>query len=445
MANENLAVVILAGGQGSRMKSKRPKVLHRLAGRSILSHVVAVAAALKPKRIVAVVPPAHPEIERAAQPAAIAVQRNPRGTGHAVQCGMAALAGFKGTVLVLLGDVPLITLATLRRVLRARRGAAVVVLGFRPKDAARYGRMLVDRKGNLTAIVEYKDTTAEQRAIDLCNSGVMAIEGAHLADLLAALSPDNAQREYLLTDIVKEANRRGLGVRAAEGAAEELPGINSRSELAAAEALFQARLRQAVMAAGATLVAPETVMLSYDTRLGRDCIVGPFVVFGPGVRVAEGAEIRAFSHLEGASIGAGALVGPYARLRPGAVIGKNAHIGNFVEVKQAQIGAGAKANHLSYIGDASVGAGANIGAGTITCNYDGFAKHRTKIGAGASVGSNTALVAPVSVGRGAITAAGSVITENVAPNALALARSRQTELKGWASRFRARKGKTKRD
>ncbi|MFQ5971513.1 MAG: bifunctional UDP-N-acetylglucosamine diphosphorylase/glucosamine-1-phosphate N-acetyltransferase GlmU, partial [Alphaproteobacteria bacterium] len=352
------------------------------------------------------------------------------------------LDSYRGTVLVLYGDSPLIGAETIERMLERAAEPdrpAVVVLGFRPLDPGEYGRLVVGADGMLEAIVEAHEAGPEERAIDLCNSGFVAVDGARLFDLVDRVHNDNAKGEYYLTDIVRLARRDGLACAAVEAPADELMGIDSRADLAVAEILLQTELRARAMAAGATLVDPTTVWLSFDTVLGHDVAIEPNVFIGPGVRVGDGATIKAFSHLEGAIIGPGAVVGPFARLRPGAEIGARAHVGNFVEAKNAVLGEGAKANHLSYVGDADVGPGANIGAGTITCNYDGFAKHRTSIGAGAFIGSNSALVAPVSVGRDAIVAAGSTINRDVADGALALARGQQVEKPGWAARWRARK------
>jgi bifunctional UDP-N-acetylglucosamine pyrophosphorylase/glucosamine-1-phosphate N-acetyltransferase len=359
-----------------------------------------------------------------------------------VRTACEAVDGFDGTVLVLYADAPLISRQTLMRMLEARRRApapAVVVLGFRPSDPGPYGRLIVDADGTLQAIVEAGDATPEQEAIALCNAGVMAIDSGPLPGLLARVGTENAKGEVYLTDIVAIARGDGLACAVVEGDEAELIGVNSRADLARAEAVVQERLRAAAMAGGASLADPETVYFSHDTRLGRDVTVGPHVVFGPGVAVGDDVEIRAFCHIEGARIAAGARIGPFARLRPGTDIAAEAHIGNFVEIKNTTVETGAKINHLAYVGDSRVGAKANVGAGTITCNYDGFAKHHTDIGAGAFIGSNTALVAPVTVGDGAIIGAGSVITGDVAADALALTRADQEELKGWAKRFRGRK------
>jgi len=438
MNDRPLAVLVLAAGKGTRMRSERPKVLHQVAGRSMLGHAIAAAETLGAERIVVIVAPGMDEVARAAAPHAVAVQERQLGTGDAVQSARGALDGFMGDVLVLYGDCPLIRAETLNAMRAQRRGEAVTVLGIRVPGPSPYGRLVLAGDGTLDRIVEALDATEAERRIDLCNSGVMLIDGTRLFDLLDGIGSANAKGEYYLTDIVAAARRAGLACRVVEAPAEEALGVNSRVELAEAEAVMQARLRRKVMENGATLIDPATVWLCHDTAIGRDVTIEPNVVFGPGVTIGDGVEIRAFCHIERATVADGAIIGPYARLRPGAEIGAKAHIGNFVEIKNARIDAGAKANHLSYIGDADVGAGANIGAGTITCNYDGFAKHRTVIGAGAFIGSDTTLVAPVTVGDGAFTGAGSTITEDVPADALAVARGRQAVKEGWAEAFRAR-------
>ena len=443
MAENRIAAVVLAAGKGTRMKTELPKVLHKLAGRPMIAHVLANLAPLACERIVVVIGPGMGGIAAAVAPHATALQAEPLGTGHAVLAARAALQGSVGDVLIVYGDCPFISSATIGRLLARRRAAdrpAVVALGMRPADPAQYGRLIVGADGMLEAIVEYRDAGAEQRAITLCNSGVMAIDGQRLFALLDRVGNANAKGEYYLTDVVAIARADGAACAVVEAPADELIGINSRAELAAAEAILQDRLRAQAMEDGATLIDPQTVFFSFDTRLGRDVLVGPNVVFGPGVDVGDGAEIKAFCHLEGARVAAGAAIGPFARLRPGTIIGERARIGNFVEAKNANVGPGARANHLTYLGDAVVGAGANVGAGTITANYDGFNKHKTEIGAGASIGSNSVLVAPVKVGRGAIVGAGSVITQSVSADALALARGRQAEKPGWAAKFRESKG-----
>jgi bifunctional UDP-N-acetylglucosamine pyrophosphorylase / glucosamine-1-phosphate N-acetyltransferase len=447
MSPQRVAAIILAAGKGTRMKSDLPKVMHRVAGRTMIRHVLDATAPLAPARTIVVLAPGMDEVAQEAPGAQIAIQAAPLGTGHAALAARPALADLLAgdgldDVLVLFGDTPLLTSATLAAMLAERRRepqAAIVVLGMRPAEPGAYGRLVCDDKGMLDAIVEAKDANAAQRAIGLCNSGVMAIAARHLLALLTAIGTDNAKGEYYLTDIVAIARRQGMPCRVVEAPLDELVGINSRADLAAAEAIMQRRLREAAMAGGATLVDPGTVFFSADTKVGRDVTIGPFVHFGPGVVIADKAEIRAFCDIAGARVASGAIVGPFARLRPGAEIGAGAHIGNFVEIKQARIGAGAKANHLSYVGDAEVGAGANIGAGTITCNYDGFTKTVTRIGEGAFIGSNTVLVAPVSVGAGAYIAAGSAITRDVADDALAVGRAQQVDKPGRAKLIRKMK------
>ena len=441
MTEEKIAAIVLAAGMGTRMQSDRPKVMHPLAGRPMIAHLLGTLAELAPAYTAVVVGPGMEEVAQAVAPHPVVIQTDRLGTGHAVAQAKDLLDGFDGTVLVLYGDTPLITRATLEAMLDCRRRyphPTVVVLGFRPPDGGEYGRLLMGPHG-LEAIVEYRDATPDQRAVPLCNSGVMAVDGRHLFDLAGRLGTANAKGEYYLTDIVALAANGGAHCGVVEGSAEELLGINSRAELAAAEAVVQSRLRSAAMAGGATLIDPATVYFAWDTALGRDVTIGPSVVFGPGVSVGDRVEIRPFCHLEAVTIAADAVIGPFARLRPGARIGEGAHVGNFVEIKNAAVEAGAKVNHLTYIGDARIGAGANVGAGTITCNYDGFTKSFTDIGAGAFIGSNSALVAPVTVGDGAIVGAGSVVTKDVTAGALAVARGSQLELPGWADRFRARK------
>jgi bifunctional UDP-N-acetylglucosamine pyrophosphorylase/glucosamine-1-phosphate N-acetyltransferase len=447
MTMSNTAAIILAAGMGTRMESALPKVMHPVAGRPMVLHVLETAAALSPEKTMVV---AGPEMDELVTLMAthdltpdVAVQTERLGTGHAVMAARDVLGDFNGTVMVLYGDTPLIEAETLvaLRDARTEAGADVAVLGFRPLDPGAYGRLITDEAGELIEIVEARDATEDQLLVDLCNSGVMAINGAKLGGLLDGLTNDNAKGEYYLTDIIALARANGGRCVVVEGDEEEFLGVNSRAELADAEDLMQNRLRRAALAGGATLIDPATVYFFWDTTLGRDVTVGPNVVFGPGVTIADNVQIKAFSHLEGASVAAGAIIGPFARLRPGAAIGEDAHIGNFVEIKNATIAAGAKANHLSYIGDATVGAKANIGAGTITCNYDGYTKSLTEIGAGAFIGSNTALVAPVKVGDGAVTGAGSVITKDVEADALAVTRSEQKAAAGWATKQRDRKAR----
>jgi bifunctional UDP-N-acetylglucosamine pyrophosphorylase/glucosamine-1-phosphate N-acetyltransferase len=447
MTSNTVSAVILAAGKGTRMKSALPKVLHAVGGRPMVLHVLDAVGRIGAERSVVVIgPDMEGDVAPAVAPAQTAVQHDQAGTADAVKAARAALAGVGGTVLVLYGDTPLIAPETLSAMVAAREegGHAVVVLGFRPEDPGPYGRLVTDDDGALTEIVEAKDASPEQLAIGLCNSGVMAVDGAVLFDLLDRVGNDNAKGEYYLTDIVglARASQRSCGIIEAD--ADELMGVNDRADLAVAEAVFQSRRRAAAMAAGVTLRDPTTVYFSWDTELGSDVEVEPHVVFGPGVRVGDGAQIRAYSHLEGAEVGAGAQVGPFARLRPGAKLGAKSRVGNFVEVKNAVLGDGAKANHLTYLGDAEIGAGANIGAGTITCNYDGFRKHKTTIEAGAFIGSDSQLVAPVTVGRDAFVGSGTTVTKDVPRSGLALARVKQVNVEGWADRFRQAQEKRKR-
>jgi bifunctional UDP-N-acetylglucosamine pyrophosphorylase/glucosamine-1-phosphate N-acetyltransferase len=423
------------------MKSDLHKVLHPIAGRPMIEHLLESVEALGAERIVVVVGDRRGQLEAAlAGRADFAVQEPQLGTGHAVLQAKESLAGFDGDVLLLSGDVPFIRPATMRAMLDALHGVAdpaAVVLGFRPPDAGAYGRVVAGADGRVARIVELRDASDEERAIGLCNSNLFAVRSEYLWTLLEGVGNDNSQGEYYLTDIVAIGAAAGRATLLIEGDAAEAIGPNSRADFALAELAWQTRRRAEAMAEGASLIAPETVWFAFDTMLGRDVTIEPNVFFGPGVRVADGARIRAFSHIEGAVIGAGAEIGPYARLRPGTEIGERARIGNFVETKKARLGPGAKANHLTYLGDAEVGAGANVGAGTITCNYDGFFKYGTVIGEGAFIGSNSALVAPVSIGAGAIVGAGSVVTRDVEADALALARGAQQVKPGWAARFRA--------
>ncbi len=443
MTDRSSLAILLAAGEGTRMRSALPKVMHKVAGLPMLGHVLNAATAAGIGRFAIVVGSGAEAVRSFAAsqgaPAAIFEQTERRGTAHAVLAAREALADVADDVVVLYGDTPLVTPETIAR-LRAEiaAGAAVVVLGFRPADPTGYGRLIVE-KGSLVAIREERDASPEERQIGLCNAGLMAFAGAGLLHLLASIGNDNAKHEYYLTDAVGIAHAAGLPVVAIETTADEVAGVNTRAELADVEAIWQRRARRRAMLAGVTLIAPDTVFLAHDTVLEADVTIEPNVVFGPGVTVESGAVIHAFSHLEGAKVERGAAVGPFARLRPGATLGPKSKVGNFVEVKNAEIGAGAKVSHLTYIGDATVGAEANIGAGTVTCNYDGFDKALTVIGEGAFIGSNSALVAPVTIGDGAYVGSGSVITEDVAPDALALGRARQVEKPGWAARFRAAK------
>ncbi|MFC4294887.1 bifunctional UDP-N-acetylglucosamine diphosphorylase/glucosamine-1-phosphate N-acetyltransferase GlmU [Novosphingobium tardum] len=435
-----LAVVILAAGQGTRMKSDKHKVLHPIAGRPMLLHLMSSVDALGAARKVVVVGSGRNQLEAAVGgEAALAVQDPQLGTGHAVQQAEAALAGFEGDVLILYGDVPFVRPETLRAMLERLHAAdepAVVVLGFEPDDALQYGRVLAHDDGRIAKMVEFKDATDQERACTLCNSGLMAVRSDDLFPLLARVGNGNAQGEYYLVDIVNIANSEGRACAVVTtDDPDEVAGINSRAELAEAEARWQRRRRLGAMAEGASLVAPETVWFAWDTELGRDVTIEPNVVFGPGVKIGDGVTIKAFSHLAGATLAHGAEAGPFARLRPGAVLEEGAKVGNFVEVKAATLGKGAKASHLTYLGDAEIGAGANIGAGTITCNYDGYFKYRTIIGERAFIGSNSALIAPVRIGADAIVAAGSAVSRDVADGELRMVRAEQLVKPGWADRF----------
>jgi bifunctional UDP-N-acetylglucosamine pyrophosphorylase/glucosamine-1-phosphate N-acetyltransferase len=439
------AAVILAAGQGTRMKSALPKVLHKVAGLPLLGHVIIALRAAGVERIVVVTSPAGEAVREYARAMGCdhAIQHQQLGTGHAALAAKEALADFAGTLVIANGDMPLITAGTITECLAAQARTGLALLTFQPADPAAYGRVMLSPDGYLARIVEYKDATESERAITLCNGGCYAADAQSFFRWAAALKNENVQQEYYLTDVPALARLDGIKCAIAMTDEVSVTGVNSRAELAAAEKLFQDRVRARLLADGVTMTAPETVFFSHDTVIDRDVEIEPFVVFGPGVSVKTGARLRSHSHLEGAAVESGAIIGPFARLRPGAKIGEGAHIGNFVEVKNANIGAGAKANHLTYLGDAVVGAGANIGAGTITCNYDGFTKAVTEIGAGAFIGSDTALVAPVKIGDRAITAAGSVITHDVAADALAIARGTQTEKAGWAKAFRDKKQKEK--
>ena len=437
------AVVILAAGQGTRMRSDTHKVLHPIASRPLLLHLLDRVDALGADKRVVVVGKGREQVEAAiaGRDAAVAVQAEQKGTGHAVQQAASALAGYDGPVLILFGDTPFVEAETLRRMLDrldGDGGPGVVVLASSPADPAKYGRIILGQGDHIARMVEYRDATEAERAVRLCNSGMMAVRATDLFRWLGKVGNDNAAQEYYLPDVVNVARAEGRDAVVIEGDPYETAGVNSRAELAHLELEWQRRRREEVLDEGATLIDPESVWFAYDTKLARDVTVEPHVVFGPGVEVAEGATIHAFSHIEGAIIGAKASIGPFARIRPGTRLAAKTKVGNFVELKKAQIGDGAKVNHLSYVGDAEVGAGANIGAGTITCNYDGFGKYRTVIGAGAFIGSNTALVAPVTVGEGAVVGAGSVITKDVEADSLAIERNEQKGIAGWAKRFRER-------
>ncbi len=430
------ALIVLAAGRGTRMNSDLPKVLHPLAGVPLFVHAVTVGRTLEPARIVLVAGHGAEAVTKAAAEyapeAEVVIQAEQLGTGHAVAQALPALAGFEGRVIVLFGDTPFVREETLARL--ANSTAGVTVLGFEAADPGRYGRLMVAGDA-LERIVEYKDATEAERAITLCNSGVIAADAAVLAELVGGLTNDNAAGEYYLTDIVAAARARGLTAEVVRCDEAETMGINTRAELARAEALFQASARDEAMENGVTLTAPETVIFALDTVIGRDAVVGPYVVFGPGVTIESGAEIKAFCHLTGCHVSRGADVGPFARLRPGAELAEDVHVGNFVEIKNAILDEGVKVGHLTYLGDAQIGARTNIGAGTVTCNYDGVMKHRTTIGADVFVGSDTMLVAPVTLGDRAMTGSGSVITEDVPADALALGRAKQINKPGLATRL----------
>ena len=445
MTERPLAVVLLAAGKGTRMKSARPKVLHRLAGRTMIGHVLDTIGGLGPAGIVVVIGPDMAAVEAEVAPHRCVLQAGQRGTAEAVLAAREALADFAqpGTdVLIGFGDTPLFRPETLAAMVAARTASPrpdLVILGFRPQNPTGYGRVLLDEQGAPRAIVEHRDAGPEELRIDLCNAGLMLVDGGRLFGWLDRIGNDNAKGEFYLTDLAALAVRDEAGTALVEAPEEEVMGVDSRADLAVAEAVMQTRLRARAMAEGVTLVDPTTVWLSWDSRLGRDVTIHPSVIFGPGVTIGDDVEIRGFCHLEGVTIEPGAIVGPFARLRPGAVIGPDVHIGNFVEVKNATLERGAKANHLAYIGDARVGAATNVGAGTIFCNYDGYSKHRCEIGEGVFIGSNAALVAPVTIGDGALVAAGSTITDDVPADALALARGKQSNHEAAAARFRARK------
>ncbi|MDR6951048.1 bifunctional UDP-N-acetylglucosamine pyrophosphorylase/glucosamine-1-phosphate N-acetyltransferase [Ancylobacter sp. 3268] len=437
-----LLVIVLAAGEGTRMKSALPKVMHKVAGRSMVGHVLETAKAAGAAEIAVVIGPDHEqvaaEVHRLAPEASVFVQRERLGTAHAVLAATPALERGYDDILVMYGDTPLVRPQTLEA-LRAplAEGDGLAVLGFRPADPTGYGRLITWGE-DLVAIREEKDASEAEKAIGLCNAGLMAIDGKLALEVLSGIGNANAKGEYYLTDAVEAVIARGRPAAVCVAEAGEVAGVNTRAQLAEAEAVQQQRLRRAAMEGGATLVAPETVFFSADTRLGRDVVVEPNVVFGPGVTVADGVVIRAFSHIEGATLAGGVSVGPYARLRPGARLEEGVHIGNFVEIKNADLAPGVKVNHLSYVGDSTVGEGTNIGAGSITCNYDGFSKHRTTIGANAFIGTNSLMVAPVTIGDGAYIGTGSVITEDVPADALAIGRARQVNKPGLAARLRER-------
>jgi bifunctional UDP-N-acetylglucosamine pyrophosphorylase / glucosamine-1-phosphate N-acetyltransferase len=440
MSGRTCLAIVLAAGEGTRMRSSLPKALHQIGGRPLIEHVLGSASRAGCSQVAIVVGPDHEAVgalaRKLAPKAQIFEQRERRGTAHAVLAARKAITRKCDDILVMFSDTPLVRPETLKRLRKALRdGAAIAVLGFKPDNPAGYGRLLM-RGPELLAIREERDASIAERNIKFCNGGLMALAGKHALAILERIGNDNAKGEYYLTDAVAIARDMGLKAIAIETSEDDVRGINTKAQLAETEAVLQRRLRAAAMDSGVTMTAPETVFLSADTKFGRDVTIEPNVVFGPGVTVADGATIRSFSHLEGAHVGKGARVGPFARLRPGADLGKDVHVGNFVEVKEAKIEAGAKANHLSYIGDARVGEGANVGAGTITCNYDGVAKHRTEIGKGAFIGSNSSLVAPVKVGDNAYVGTGTVVTKDVPAGALVVARAKPTVKEGWAKRLR---------
>lgn len=446
MTAKKLACIILAAGKGTRMKSALPKPLHTIAGRAMVSHVVATCEALNPDKIVVVIGPDMQAVAEAVKPHATAIQQVANGTGGAALAAKEHFKGFDGDILIVFSDTPLVTSETMQRMVELRRQIPAIGLtysGFRPADPARYGRMVMDDDGTLKKIIEFKDAGAEEKKITLCNGGIVCADGAKLFDWLAQVGNDNAQKEYYLTDLPPIARKDNRTTHVVEMPEEETAGINTREDLAHLERMLQQRLRRQHMLNGATLTDPDSVFFSYDTVIGQDVTIGPNVIFGPGVTIANNAEILPFCHLEGASVAEGAHIGPFARLRPGTSVGTNAKVGNFVETKNVKLAPGVKASHLSYLGDADVGENTNIGAGTITCNYDGFMKYKTTIGKEAFIGSNTALIAPVTIGNGAIIGAGSSIGKDVPDNALGITRAPQVNKDGWATEFRRNKIKEK--
>ena len=438
----SLSVLVLAAGKGTRMNSQKPKVLHEIAGLPLVCHVIEAIKPLEPDNLVVVIAPDQEEIRGVVSPASIRIQEKSLGTGDAVKAGLSNLKNLCGTVLVAFGADPMITTSTLKRLISAREVVDppdVVVLGFRTENPDRYGRLVLDTHGKLERIVEVSEAHTIDKPVELYNAGVMAVNGAKIIEFLEALSPENGKKEYYLTDIVRIALKKGGYAKVVEGEEEETLGVDSRADLAKAEAMMQVRLRTKMLNNGVTLVSPETTFLSHDTRIGRDTIIHPNVVIGKNVDIGESVEIKSFSHLEGATVSDEVVVGPYARLRPGTEIERGAKVGNFVEIKKAKIGKGTKVNHLSYVGDANVGQEVNIGAGTITCNFDGFKKHLTVIGDGAFIGSNTSLIAPVEVGENAIIGAGSTVTTSVDDNAISVVRGELKEIPNGAARFRTKR------
>lgn len=437
-----LSVLVLAAGKGTRINSQKSKVLHEIAGLPLVCHVIEAIKPLEPDNLVVVIAPGQEELGEIVNPASIRIQEKSLGTGDAVKAGLSNLKNLSGTVLVAFGADPMITTSTLRRLISAREIADppdVVVLGFRTENPDRYGRLVLDADGKLERIVEVSEAHTIDKPVELYNAGVMAVNGAKIIEFLEALSPENGKKEYYLTDIVRIALKKGGYAQVVEGEEEETLGVDSRADLAKAEAMMQERLRTKMLNNGVTLVSPETTFLSHDTIIGRDTIIHPNVVIGKNVDIGESVEIKSFSHLEGAIVSDEVVIGPYARLRPGTEIEKRAKVGNFVEIKKAKIGEGTKVNHLSYVGDADVGQEVNIGAGTITCNFDGIKKHLTVIGDGAFIGSNTSLIAPVEVGKNAIIGAGSTITMSVDDNAISVVRGELKEIPNGATRFRTKR------
>lgn len=437
MTTTKTAIIILAAGKGTRMKSKTPKVLHEICGKPMVGHVIDTASYLASEKIITVVSNGMGDVEKAIKHASgVVIQEEQLGTGDAVKPALKKLKNFKGNILILYADTPLIMKETLLEMVRKLEYSDVVVLGFRPDDPAEYGRLVVDETGNLNKIVEYKDASPSERKIHLCNSGVIAAKSEVLQKLVEKIDNKNAKGEYYLTDIIELANKAGKNCTYVEGNQDEVLGVNNRVQLSEAEYIFQQRLRYTAMLEGATLIDPESVYFCHDTRIDADVIIHPNVAFGPGVWVESNVEIRPFCHIEGAHIKSGARVGPFARLRPGTEIGTDAHIGNFVEIKKSKIGKDVKIGHLSYIGDAEIGAKSNIGAGTVTCNYDGYNKYKTTIGKSVFVGSNSALIAPVNIGDKAFIGAGSTITKNISADSLAVARNKQINKENWSKGFR---------
>ena len=438
----SLTVLVLAAGKGTRMNSQKSKVLHEIAGLPLVCHVIEAIKPLEADNLVVVIAPGQEELGEIVNPASIRIQEKSLGTGDAVKAGLSNLKNLSGTVLVAFGADPMITTSTLRRLISAREIADppdVVVLGFRTENPDRYGRLVLDADGKLERIVEVSEAHTIDKPVELYNAGVMAVNGAKIIEFLEALSPENGKKEYYLTDIVRIALKKGGYAQVVEGEEEETLGVDSRADLAKAEAMMQERLRTKMLNSGVTMVSPETTFLSHDTIIGRDTIIHPNVVIGKNVDIGESVEIKSFSHLEGAIVSDEVVIGPYARLRPGTEIEKRAKVGNFVEIKKAKIGEGTKVNHLSYVGDANVGQEVNIGAGTITCNFDGIKKHLTVIGDGAFIGSNTSLIAPVEVGKNAIIGAGSTITMSVDDNAISVVRGELKEIPNGATRFRTKR------